>query len=171
MKKDLLVAVDVSGSTLSQERSDQFQKIIDKKRDLIDIVYFDTEIRKEKGKILVGRGGTDYQPVINYADKHYKSVFIVTDGLGPKPTEPKSAQVVWVLTNDGSAPVKWGMHTTLGIVRQRSSMGRHVCTYCPKVKVCDWSCLDKCKEEYNAKNSKGKSRTSEGTDRLRRHAD
>jgi len=23
-------------------------------------------------------------------------------------------------------------------------MKKHICTHCPKVKVCDWKCLDKC---------------------------
>ena len=35
--------------------------------------------------------------------------------------------------------------TTVIISRNRMSTKRHVCEGCPKIKDCDWSCLEVCK--------------------------
>jgi predicted metal-dependent peptidase len=56
-----------------------------------------------------GRGGTDFQPIMNMVDKyHYRGVMILTDGEASAPTRPKNARVLWVLPPNHNPPVEWG---------------------------------------------------------------
>lgn len=58
-----------------------------------------------------GHCGTSFVPPFNYVhEQHLKpDVFIyLTDGMGDAPDKAPQYPVMWVLTNDGEIPAKWG---------------------------------------------------------------
>ena len=106
----LLVAVDVSGSISTETLEDFYSSInrlfrygsVD-----IDICQFDAVIgsvhtmQQAKTEIEVqGRGGTSFQPVIDYIANHpeYDGLLILTDGQAPAPIIPPHfhSHVLWV---------------------------------------------------------------------------
>lgn len=111
----LLVAVDVSGSISDKELS-KFFSIINRffKYGIknIDVIQFDFNItapimnlKKAKKSIKVtGRGGTSFQPPINYyADhKEYDGLIIFTDCYAEVPRPTTHRRILWVLTNEKS---------------------------------------------------------------------
>jgi predicted metal-dependent peptidase len=85
----------------------------------VDMVMFDCQIASpimpfddHKPKIEVkGRGGTDFQPLFDLAEKNgYQSLIILTDGCAGAPKKPTTIQdVLWVLTDPScKPPVPWG---------------------------------------------------------------
>lgn len=110
-KISILVAVDTSGSVDNQELCDFFSEInhIYKTGARITILECDAAIEKQyeyKGKWtgeIHGRGGTDFQPVIDfYRDniKEYSSLIYFTDGECYLPSNvPRN--VIWVITSNG----------------------------------------------------------------------
>jgi len=112
-----LVAIDTSGSIDSGLLS-RFLSAINSMSDYvpIDMMQFDWDKtseprpweKKRKEFEFSGRGGTNFQPVIDTVEeKHYKSVIILTDGEASQPTRPK-ARVLWVLPMGHNPPVDWG---------------------------------------------------------------
>lgn len=110
-KVSILVAVDTSGSVSSKELQDFFSEIeyIYKAGARITILECDTRINKiveYDGKIIpaiVGRGGTDFNPPVDYYVKHkkeYASLIYFTDGECNLP-EKHPEGMVWVITSDG----------------------------------------------------------------------
>lgn len=111
----LLVAVDVSGSISDKELS-KFFSIINRffKYGIkdIDVIQFDFNItapimnlKKAKKSIKVtGRGGTSFQPPIDYytAHKEYDGLIIFTDGYANTPNNSTHRRILWVLTNEKS---------------------------------------------------------------------
>ena len=111
----LLVAVDVSGSISDKELS-KFFSIINRffKYGIknIDVIQFDFNItapimnlKKAKKSIKVtGRGGTSFQPPIDYytAHKEYDGLIIFTDGHAEIPRPTTYRRILWVLTNEKS---------------------------------------------------------------------
>lgn len=111
----LLVAVDVSGSISDKELS-KFFSIINRffKYGIkdIDVIQFDFNItapimnlKKAKKSIKVtGRGGTSFQPPIDYytAHKEYDGLIIFTDGYAEIPRPTTCRRILWVLTNEKS---------------------------------------------------------------------
>ena len=111
----LLVAVDVSGSISDKELS-KFFSIINRffKYGIkdIDVIQFDFNItapimnlKKAKKSIKVtGRGGTSFQPPIDYytAHKEYDGLIIFTDGYANIPNNSTHRRILWVLTNEKS---------------------------------------------------------------------
>lgn len=109
----LLVAVDVSGSISDKELS-KFFSIINRffKYGIkdIDVIQFDFNItapimnlKKAKKSIKVtGRGGTSFQPPIDYytAHKEYDGLIIFTDGYANIPNNSTHRRILWVLTNE-----------------------------------------------------------------------
>ena len=109
----LLVAVDVSGSISDNELSNFFS-IINRffKYGIkdIDVIQFDFNItapimnlKKAKKSIKVtGRGGTSFQPPIDYytAHKEYDGLIIFTDGYANIPNNSTHRRILWVLTNE-----------------------------------------------------------------------
>lgn len=113
----LLVAVDVSGS-ISDTSLAEFFGVISKffKYGIttLDIIQFDTELKNDiitmdksfratqQIKIL-GRGGTSYQPVINYIHEHkqYDGLIVFTDGDGaaPRIDFATKTKLLWVCQN------------------------------------------------------------------------
>lgn len=107
---NILVAVDVSGS-VDDDSLRHFFSIINKAFkygiENIDTIQFDTEVKMpvkfekaQKEIKILGRGGTSFQPVFNYAAEHpeYDGLIIFTDGGAPKPVKPKgmTCKVAWV---------------------------------------------------------------------------
>lgn len=113
----LLVAVDVSGSTTDEMVSNFFgiiNKFFKYGIEEIDVIQFDADIKGEpltlkkakRGGIgITGRGGTSFQPVIDYcaqAKHYYQGLIILTDGYAPEPSLPDffNTPVLWVLPNE-----------------------------------------------------------------------
>lgn len=116
----LLIAIDTSGSVGSEELGRYFRIIttffkygIQK----IDVLMFDTvvhgdplplsEAKKSKQEFKVkGRGGTDFQPPIDYMVAHpqYDGLIILTDGCAPNPEVPPHlrTKLLWVIDNEAS---------------------------------------------------------------------
>lgn len=114
-KANILIAVDVSGS-ITDESFNHFYKaiknifflgIIEK----IDVIFFDTGLKNlkpvtfkkkiELGEIK-GRGGTNFQPAIDFYFDHksdYNGLIIFTDGQGQIPVmNGNSANILWIIT-------------------------------------------------------------------------
>ena len=114
----LLVAVDVSGS-VPDEDIKKFLAVINRffKQGIesIDVIEFDSKITTEKplqlkqatGAIHIsGRGGTNFQPAIDYYYEHeeYDGLVFLTDGYAavPKlPDDKRHKPLAWILTTNG----------------------------------------------------------------------
>jgi predicted metal-dependent peptidase len=108
-KKHILVAVDTSGSVSTDELKEFFSEVhhMQKTGSDITVVQCDTAISdirpyKQSNKIeLHGRGGTSFEPVIEYYDanqKKYTCLIYFTDGEAPAPVKPKG-HILWVLSS------------------------------------------------------------------------
>lgn len=112
----LLVAVDVSGS-ISNTMLSNFYGVINKMFkygiEEIDCVQFDCElgevknIRKASREIMImGRGGTSFQPLFNYLSEHsnYDGVIILTDGEAPHPKikDNLHIDILWVCDSEST---------------------------------------------------------------------
>lgn len=110
----LLIAVDTSDSVSNDMLSDFFgivNRFFKYGIETIDVVMFDTEINGETislkkamkdGLKIIGRGGTNFQCVIDYAAQsktRYQGLIILTDGDAPTPTLPPFFRVpiLWAL--------------------------------------------------------------------------
>lgn len=115
----LLVAIDVSGSVTSETISyflNVIQRFFRYGVSEIDIIQFDTEIKDKvmtlkeyskhfkNGFRVLGRGGTNFQPIFNFLKEHnhYDGLIIFTDGYAPKPTIDfyTRTKVLWILEDD-----------------------------------------------------------------------
>lgn len=118
LSTNLLVAVDVSGSVSSSSLS-KFFSIINRffKNGIekVDVLQFDTELKtkepvpfkKAKKEVkIIGRGGTDFQPVADYYCTHpeYDGLIYFTDGIAPIPNfnTKRNINVLWILTSKDS---------------------------------------------------------------------
>lgn len=111
----LLIAVDVSGS-ISDKSLKQFFSIINRffKYGIksIDVIQFDCELtgellslKKAKKQIkITGRGGTCFQPPIDYYASHYEydGLIIFTDGCAEIPKLAAKGRILWILTDESS---------------------------------------------------------------------
>lgn len=111
----LLLAIDTSGS-ISNQNLKNFYGVINKffkyGIESIDVLNFDCELQGEPVSFkkrqttfnISGRGGTDFQPVFDYAKDHpeYDGVIILTDGYANHPQKKSGtkAKFVWVLTSE-----------------------------------------------------------------------
>lgn len=108
-RKHILVAVDTSGSVSDKELLEFFSEIhhIYKCGCKVTIAQCDADIhdiREYKGKFdgrIAGRGGTSFQPPIDFFDKNpkYTTLIYLTDGFAPMPTRPKRSQMLWVMSS------------------------------------------------------------------------
>lgn len=114
----LLVAVDVSGS-VPDEDIRKFLAVINRffKQGIerIEVIEFDSKITTEKPILLkqasnsirvTGRGGTNFQPAIDYYYEHeeYDGLVFLTDGYAPTPKVPDDKRhkpLAWILTTNG----------------------------------------------------------------------
>jgi predicted metal-dependent peptidase len=110
-KKNILVAIDTSGSVSSDNLVEFLGQLlhIHKTGHEVTVMECDakiTNIFKYKGDkeiAITGRGGTDFQPAIDYFNKNiqtYNTLVFFTDGYAPAPTPPKRP-MLWVMTSDG----------------------------------------------------------------------
>ena len=111
-KVSILVAIDTSGSVSNQELIDFFSEItyIYKAGARITILECDARISanyeytgKWTGKVH-GRGGTDFQPVIDYYRKNikdYAALVYFTDGECSIP-DNVPRDTIWVITSEGN---------------------------------------------------------------------
>ena len=113
----LLVAVDVSGSMSSRELTQGFSMINQFFKygvPVIDVIQFDTEIKdavltlkKARHEVRVlGRGGTDFSPVMAYLDSHreYDGLIIFTDGYAavPAPSKNRRTRILWLFNHEAN---------------------------------------------------------------------
>lgn len=113
----LLFAVDVSGSMASEELAVGFSivgRLFSHAVAEIDVIAFDTRVigppltlRRARHEFdITGRGGTRFQPVIDYLDEHprYDGLIIYTDGEAPIPAPPKRAttRIVWLYVHEAA---------------------------------------------------------------------
>ena len=114
----LLVAVDVSGS-VPDEDIRKFLAVINRffKQGIesIEVIEFDSKITTEKpialkqaanGIRVIGRGGTNFQPAIDFYYEHeeYDGLVFLTDGYAPTPKLPDDKRhkpLAWILTKQG----------------------------------------------------------------------
>lgn len=110
-KHHILVAVDTSGSVSNAELMEFFSEIhhIYKAGASITIIECDTKINdiyEYKGKFkgsVVGRGGTDFTPPVEYYNKHknkFTTFAFFTDGYAPVECKPHK-QMIWVISSQG----------------------------------------------------------------------
>lgn len=110
-KVSILVAIDTSGSVSVQELQEFFSEIdyvykagarvtiIECDSTINDIVEYDGKHIPE----IKGRGGTDFNPPVDYYKKHikdYASLIYFTDGEAPMP-DSNPAGMVWVISSRG----------------------------------------------------------------------
>ena len=110
-RQKLLVAVDTSGSILEEELKAFFAEIyhIWKRGAEIRVVECDMNIvanypyRGLAPASVHGRGGTNFDPPIVYANNEYMPDAIVyfTDGVAPKPKTPSRMPILWMLSAAG----------------------------------------------------------------------
>ena len=114
----LLVAVDVSGS-VPDEDIKKFLAVINRffKQGIesIEVIEFDSKITTEtpialkqaaNGIRVIGRGGTNFQPAIDFYYEHeeYDGLVFLTDGYAPTPKLPDDKRhkpLAWILTKQG----------------------------------------------------------------------
>jgi predicted metal-dependent peptidase len=107
-----LVAIDTSGSIIEKDL-DKFLAETNALAQVqpVDVITWDAGLtitkvipwNKRPSKFdFRGRGGTNPQPVLDFAAKnHYKEVIMLTDGEFSKPKNPPRLQVLWVITPGG----------------------------------------------------------------------
>lgn len=114
----LLIAVDTSGS-ISSRMLEYFFGVINRffKYGIktIDVIQFDCELHRDALTLnkavvktdVLGRGGTSFQPVIDYASKYrkeYDGLIFLTDGYAPEPVLPKyfPIKIAWICEDRNS---------------------------------------------------------------------
>lgn len=108
-RKHVLVAVDTSGSVSGKELVEFFHEIdhIHRTGAEVTIVQADAAIshispyKKGLDVVIHGRGGTDFQPVIDYYSRNlnkYTCLIYFTDGEAPAPDKPLG-KLLWVLSS------------------------------------------------------------------------
>lgn len=107
----ILVALDTSGSIHDRDLDRFFEEVYHLWRQgaEIKVVECDVSIRRKydyKGRaprLISGRGGTDFNAPIAYANEiyHPDAVVYFTDGLGPIPRTPSRFPMLWLITSNG----------------------------------------------------------------------
>lgn len=110
----LLVAIDVSGS-VDDAQVAQALSIINRffkyGVESIDVLQFDWELqgraqpmkKAQKKMKIQGRGGTNFQPPMDYFLEHrYDGLIMITDGYASRPEAPEHfyGNILWMLYND-----------------------------------------------------------------------
>jgi hypothetical protein len=116
----LLFAVDTSGSMSNEDIAEGISVMNSTcKHAKITYMMFDTEVkhtekdfkRAKKNFKAYGRGGTDFQCVVDYANESdVDGVVIFTDGFASEPKRLKGkTKMLWLLANkDQKPPCSWG---------------------------------------------------------------
>lgn len=113
----LLIGIDVSGSIDTDTLEDFFStvnRLFRYGKVQIDVCQFDADLgeirpmqQARKQVIVKGRGGTSFQPIIDYTQAHaqqYDGLLILTDGQAPAPLLPRHwhTPLLWVCHNRDS---------------------------------------------------------------------
>jgi len=116
----VVFAIDCSGSMSKEDLAEGFAVVNSGCRNAkIHYILFDTEILQKETLVskakrnfkIVGRGGTNFQCVIDYANKmKADGLIIYTDGVAPVPTKPKyTKKILWLMAKkELNPPVTWG---------------------------------------------------------------
>lgn len=110
----MIIGVDCSGSITGEDLSNFYgtiNRFFQYGIRHIDVVQFDTELgevetlmKASKNVKITGRGGTDFQPFINFIAEHseYDGAIIYTDGDAPPPSIPSALHtpLYWVLQSE-----------------------------------------------------------------------
>ncbi len=111
----LLFAVDVSGSVSNHDLQVGFSvvnRLFKYGVEEVDVIQFDTEIKGEPMSVkkavrsikIMGRGGTYFDPLIDYIDENrqYDGLIVFTDGFAPEPPIPKNrrTRILWLFNNE-----------------------------------------------------------------------
>jgi len=118
-KTKVVFAIDVSGSMGDDDIAEGLSVVnACLKHAEILFVTFDTQITEVVGTLkkakktfkVKGRGGTDFNEVIEFAQKeNCDGLIIFTDGEASPPPKPKKLKVCWLMDNDKhTPPVDWG---------------------------------------------------------------
>lgn len=120
-RRHVLLGVDTSGSVSNDELKIYFHEIdhISRQGTQITVVQCDAAIRdispyksgmkinnKENKVAIHGRGGTDFQPVIDYYNENkdkFTCMIYFTDGECPAPDNSPKDRLLWVLTGSDNA--------------------------------------------------------------------
>ena len=108
-QKHILAGIDTSASVNTDELKEFFHEIhhMNKTGSDVTVIQCDTAIKKiekfnpRKDYEIVGRGGTCFQPVIDYYNENqhkYSCLIYLTDGEAPAPENPKG-NILWVLSS------------------------------------------------------------------------
>ena len=109
-KKHILVGIDTSGSVRNDELEEFLTEIhhLNKTGSEVTIVQCDTAIahigtyKPGEDYKIHGRGGTSFQPVIDYYNEHMNNISCLiyfTDGEAPAPINAKG-NILWVLSSE-----------------------------------------------------------------------
>ena len=110
-QKHILAAVDTSGSVSTSELKEFLNEMwhMTKTGSDVTLVQCDTAI-SHIGKFnpreeleIHGRGGTEFQPVIDHYNEHlkdYSCLIYFTDGECPAPENPRG-NILWVISSKG----------------------------------------------------------------------
>lgn len=122
----MAVAIDTSGSIQMEQLSDFFSEIhgIWKQGAEIELIECDAKVQKTYNydgntpKLIIGGGGTSFDPVFSYLRKNrfkkYDGCIYLTDGYASEPTIKPPCKLFWVITKNG----KVGNHLKYGRVVQ-----------------------------------------------------
>lgn len=113
----LLVAIDTSGSVSDKELNVFFGELyhIYRQGAHIMVVECDTEIQNTylyKGKMpdfVMGRGGTDFDEPIRFANETYlpDAIIYFTDGEAAAPENTPIAPIMWLISKEGIDENQW----------------------------------------------------------------
>jgi len=116
-KQKILVAIDTSGSVNDDELREFFGELyhIWKQGAEIFVVECDTQIHNKyhytgrPPELISGRGGTDFNAPIQYANEEYMPDAIVyfTDGYAPAPSIISRKPILWMVTSQGIGDDTW----------------------------------------------------------------
>lgn len=110
-RKNMLVAIDTSGSVSTEEMANFMAqiKLIHKAGTDITLLHCDADVdhvEEYKGKfinIVYGGGGTNFTPAVEYFNKNqqkYNCMVYFTDGECPAPSVKPRKNMLWVLTRN-----------------------------------------------------------------------
>ena len=110
-RQRLLLGVDTSGSVSREEQAAFFSEIdfLARTGAELTLVEFDSEVQhvsKYKGRrpaFLLGGGGTNFIPVLEYANRSgpWDGVILFTDGFAPTPRLDLRFPLLWAITSQG----------------------------------------------------------------------
>ncbi len=110
-KQKILLALDTSASITNKELATFIKEIqkIKKQGSEVLVVECDAQIQRtyllnnEKIKFLKGSGGTNFNPVIQFANEEYQPDILIyfTDGMSAQKNINSKVKILWCITQDG----------------------------------------------------------------------